>query len=239
MLDRMSSGAERTSVKRMRARWQEFARTDAMHYVATNRDSWTKEDFYSSGGSLVSDVLEWCGPALARGRMLEIGCGAGRMLTHFVGEFDGVDGADISEVMLDTARANIEHPSVRFHTISGADLDGLPSSTYDFVFSFQVFQHIPDRRAVAGYMHETSRVLRAGGMAMLQFDTRPNPVSRRVALALPDAALPRVHRRCIRRYPVPSDWPRRRAAEADLEVLDERLPDTDSHMLLLRFIASD
>lgn len=233
MLDHMASGAERSSVAKMRAQWQAFARADAMHYVATNRKSWSKQDFYASGRGLVRDVLEWAGPSLGRDRMLEIGCGAGRMLVHFVDQFERVDGADISPVMIETARANIPHP-VQFHTVPGAGLDGLPSAAFDFVFSFQVFQHIPDELAVLEYVRDTNRVLRPGGMALLQFDTRPNPWHRRLALALPDPALPRLHRRCIRRYPLGRLWPRERATESGLEVIDERSPGTDSHMLLLR-----
>lgn len=205
-----------------------------MHYVATNRDSWSQPDFYSVGRDLVADVLAWAGPRLRKDRMLEIGCGAGRMLTHFASTFDRVEGADIALEMLQLAREHVTGENVEFHEIAGAGLDNLPLDAYDFVFSFQVFQHIPDQSAVDAYLRDTARVLRRDGTAALQFDSRPNPLLRRLLMALPDTVLPRDKRRCIRRYPIPPADVREMVRSAGLELVDERSPGTGSHFVLLR-----
>ena len=81
-------------------------------------------------------------------------------------------------------------------------------------------------------MEECARVLRPDGRAVLQFDSRPNGLARRLALALPDALLPRDHRRYIRRYPVPADWPAAAGSGAGLRQLDERGEGGDHHLVL-------
>jgi SAM-dependent methyltransferase len=220
------------SVARMREHWRAFARDDAMFYVATDRAAWSDEDFYAVGGELVEDVLSWAGDGLERERMVEIGCGAGRLLVHFAREFERVDGFDIAAEMIEVARPHMPE-NVHLTVSSGADLHPLGDACVDFAFSSQVFQHIPDRDVVAAYVRETARVLRPGARAILHFDTRPASLRRRLAMALPDRLLPRERRRYIRRYPLPPGWPREIAAKAGLTIVDERAPATDWHMLLL------
>ncbi len=223
---------ERASVARMRERWRSFAREDAMYYVATNREDWSAEDFLASGADFVADVLAWAGPGLGRGRMVEIGCGAGRMIAHFAPHFERVEGVDIAAEMVEAARAGGLPDNVHLAVTSGADLAPLPDGELDFVFSTQVFQHIPDSEVLAAYIAETARVLRPGARAMLHFDTRPRSLRRRLALALPDRLLPRSRRRYIRRYSVPVGWPAERAAAAGLTLVDERDPGSPWHMHL-------
>jgi SAM-dependent methyltransferase len=216
----------------MREHWRAFAREDARFYVATDREDWSAEDFYAAGAELVDDVLAWAGAGLGSERMVEIGCGAGRLLVHFAPRFERVDGFDIAAEMIDAARRHMP-PNVHLTVSSGADLRPLADASVDFAFSNQVFQHIPDRDVVAAYVAETARVLKPGARAILHFDTRPQPLARRVAMALPDRLLPRRRRRYIRRYPLPAAWPAATAAGAGLRVVGERAPATDWHMLLL------
>jgi len=216
----------------MRDHWREFAREDAMFYVASNRDDWTPEEFYAQGRERTEDVLAWAGPDLRRERMVEIGCGAGRFLVHFAREFEVVEGFDIAPEMIELARRYVPD-NVRLTVSSGADLGGLRDACADFAFSMQVFQHIPDREVVAAYIAETARVLRPGGRAVLHFDTRRPSLLRKAVMLLPDPLLPRRHRRFIRRYPLPAEWPRETAERSGLSVLDEREPASDGHMLLL------
>jgi SAM-dependent methyltransferase len=220
------------SVAQMREHWRAFAREDAMYYVATNRTEWSAEDFYSVGRELVDDVLEWAGDSVGRERMVEIGCGAGRLLVHFAREFEHVDGFDIAAEMIETARPHMPR-NVDLIISSGADLNPLADASVDFAFSNQVFQHIPDAAVIGAYVAETTRVLRPGARAVLHFDTRPSSLRRRIAMGLPDRLLPRERRRYIRRYPLPAEWPRQVAEEAGLTVVDERAAATDWHMLLL------
>ena len=224
--------AKDAAAERMRERWREFARADPLHYVAANRDNWDEEGFYAMGADLAAEVLEWAGPGVGRERMLEIGCGAGRMLVHFAPVFEHVVGVDIAPEMIERARPRMPE-NVGLVVVDGADLEPVADASVDLVLSIQVFQHVPEREVIGAYLEETARVLRPGGRAVLHFDTRPDPLARRLLLHLPDPLLPRDRRRYIRRYPLPRTWPRERAAAAGLAVVDERDPGSTDHLVLV------
>jgi ubiquinone/menaquinone biosynthesis C-methylase UbiE len=115
-------------------------------------------------------------------------------------------------------------------------LDGrLPceSGRYDFVFCYDVIQHIPDPETIRTSLHETRRVLTPEGRAVLHFDTQRRPAVRTLVYRLPDAMLPRARRRYARRYPLRSEEPRAMAEAAGLRVLDERHIGTPFHHLAL------
>ena len=229
--DRRAPSENDSTLARMRDRWRRFAREDALHYVAANREGWDEAAFYGMGRDLAEEVIAWAGDGLGRRRMLEIGCGAGRMLVHFAPHFERVDGVDIAPEMLERARKHVPE-NVHLCVGTGATLDRFEDESVDLIFSVQVFQHIPDRALIAEYINECGRVLRQGGRAVLQFDSRPNALARRLALRLPDALLPRDRRRYIRRYPVPPGWPVAIGAAAGLSLLDERGPGTHDHLVL-------
>jgi ubiquinone/menaquinone biosynthesis C-methylase UbiE len=103
----------------------------------------------------------------------------------------------------------------------------------DFVFCYDVFQHIPDAAIVEGYVHETARILRPGGRALLHLDTQRRSPVRQMAYMLPEGMLPRAQRRFIRRYPLAADEPRAMAERAGLQVLEELQAGTRFHQLLI------
>lgn len=219
------------ALERMRERWGAFAREDPRHYVAANRDDWDADAFYAMGRDLAGELLAWAGP-IERERVLEIGCGAGRMLAAFAPHFARVDGVDISPEMLAEARPHMP-ANVHLHATGGADLGAIEDRSVDLVVSVQVFQHIPERAVIAAYLGETARLLKPGGRAQLHFDSRGPSRVRDLFLRLPDPLLPRDRRRYIRRYPVPAGWPAEAAAAAGLVILEERLAGTDEHLVML------
>ncbi len=217
----------------MRAHWRRFASENAMYYVATNRKAWEAAHFYANGERFVTDVVSWADPPSGRGLAVEIGCGAGRILVHLAREFDQVEGFDIAPEMVATAKEHGMPENVGVNITSGAELDQVADSSADLVLCTHVFQHIPDREVVRSYMNEVARVLRPDGRAVLHFDTRDEALLRRLVFRLPDRLLPRIHRRYIRRYPVPQDWPRAQASASGLSLVEERESGTAGHMLLL------
>jgi hypothetical protein len=79
---------------------------------------------------------------------------------------------DISEVMIEKSRAFCAgRPNVRTHVTDGT-LRPLADGSLDFVFSFIVFQHIPDLAPIRTYVEEASRVLAPGGLFRFQVDGR-------------------------------------------------------------------
>lgn len=217
----------------MREHWNAFGGDDAMYYIATRDEAWTPEAFFASGAPLAAQVIDWLPGSLPRRRLLEVGCGIGRITLHFAAAFDHVDGVDIAPSMIEQAKANDPPANVTYAAVDGASLAAFEDDAFDVVFSALVFQHIPDESVVDAYLHEIARVLAPGGRAVLQFDTRPQSFVNRMLKRLPDAVLPRPHRRYIRRYRRPAEALRARFAHAGLAILDERGARESEHFFLL------
>ena len=98
---------------------------------------------------------------------LEIGCGIGRIARWMAQDFGQYIGVDVSPEMIRLASA-YQIPGATFQAVSGGDLGGIVDASVDFVFSFAVFQHVPDRGAILNYFAEAARVLRPGGLFRLQ-----------------------------------------------------------------------
>jgi len=217
----------------MRQHWDRFGRENPMFYIETTREEWSREEFLSSGAETVDMVMEWLGEEGPRERALEIGCGLGRLSHHLARSFQRVDGVDVAPSMIEQGNQMGLRDNVQLHLISGADLEAFESGNYDLVFSYLVFQHVPDAEVLRRYLHEIARVLKPGGRAVLQYDTRPEGILLKLYKSLPDPLLPRAHRRFIRRYRRRAQWLREEIRTAKLEVLDERAPNTAEHFFML------
>jgi ubiquinone/menaquinone biosynthesis C-methylase UbiE len=102
-------------------------------------------------------------------RVLEIGCGAGRMTQALSRIFAKVDAVDISSEMIAQAQSALAAlRNVQFHLNNGVDLSMLEDESCDFALSVVVFQHIPRKAIVENYISETWRVLRSHSLFKFQ-----------------------------------------------------------------------
>lgn len=159
----------------MRRDWDDRARKNAFHYIASWRREWDRESFLSSGEEdferLVAPILARCGLPSAGGAMLELGCGAGRMTHSFSRRFERVYALDLSREMLHRARGiHSERNNILWLLGNGSDLSCLAPASLDFVFSYLVLQHLPQESLAFRYIKEMLRVLRPGGAFLLQFN---------------------------------------------------------------------
>jgi ubiquinone/menaquinone biosynthesis C-methylase UbiE len=162
----------------MRQDWDDRARKDAFHYIASWRKDWTPESFFQSGEddyrNLVAPVLHRAGWEPDGKTILELGCGAGRMTRSFSEQFSHVYAFDISTEMLGHARALFpEASNVEWILGNGIDLSGFGDETIDFAFSYIVLQHMPEPVFALRYIREMLRVLKPGGMFLFQFNSVP------------------------------------------------------------------
>ncbi len=162
--------------QRMRDDWNRRATENGRYYVQTERTVWPERDFFRSGEISVaklvmSDMGRICGATRSPMDLsiIEIGCGAGRMTRMPARIFADVTGLDVSDEMVSQARSSTaDLPNVRVLLGDGATLNALPTASYDLVFSFIVFQHIPSLAIIASYCNDAHRVLRPGGLFKFQ-----------------------------------------------------------------------
>lgn len=103
-------------------------------------------------------------------KILEIGCGIGRLIGPLREIYAQVDGVDISEKMVEYSKEYLSdaRQNGTIYVNDGMSFPMLQDNTYDFVYSMITFQHIRSYSVVKSYLQETMRVLKNGGCFRLQ-----------------------------------------------------------------------
>ena len=171
----MSEISTEDQLRKMREDWDQRAKENARYYVNTATKNWTDEEFFASGEKTVSDEVltdleNICqGKAQREMRVLEIGCGAGRVTRALAKLFGEVHGVDVSGEMVRQAKLALQDRSNAFvYQNNGKDLTVVPPREFDFAFSSIVFQHIPSRDIIENYVREVGRLLRRGALFKFQ-----------------------------------------------------------------------
>jgi SAM-dependent methyltransferase len=158
--------------------WEEWGRRDPYFGVITNpkfrRDGLNddaKREFFADGETLTNylfaTIQRHIDPQFKPKRILDFGCGVGRLLVPLARVAEEVIGIDVSPSMLEEARRNCEERQLRNVRLllSDDDLSAL-SGTFDLIQSFIVFQHIPIRRGRA-IISKLLQHLRPGGIGAI------------------------------------------------------------------------
>jgi SAM-dependent methyltransferase len=173
-------------LSQMRRDWERRAHENARHYVVTGQEQWTDAEFFESGQAtfgdeIGNDLTNVCqGKDPKQMKVLEIGCGAGRVTRALAAFFGEVYAVDISREMVRQARQAVaDFPGARIFHNNGKDLRVVDHHWWnrfgvgrqlqvDFAFSIIVFQHIPSREIIENYVREVHRLLRPGGLFKFQ-----------------------------------------------------------------------
>jgi len=197
---------------RMRESWDRRAERDAFYYVETAHWDGDVAGFFALGEErarlLVDPVLAELERPAGESSAVDLGCGVGRFSRAFTGRFRDVLGIDVSEEMVRQARQvnpPDTYPNLRFEAGDGITLPA-GDDAHDFVFSYEVFQHMPSEDVIRSNLREVARILRPGGVALLHVKTEPEGGRLKTAIAglIPDAALQAV-KRALGRDPLVSD----------------------------------
>lgn len=138
--------------------WEKWGKIDPYYGVITSEEyrgthltADMRTAFFETGRQHVDHVLatirKHLDPEFSPRRVLDFGCGTGRVLIPIAKMCDEALGIDVSDSMLSECLANCEGASVNNVTLRKSDdlLTAL-SGQYDLVHSFIVFQHIPKSR---------------------------------------------------------------------------------------------
>ncbi|ACL16473.1 class I SAM-dependent methyltransferase [Methanosphaerula palustris] len=100
-------------------------------------------------------------------RILDVGCGTGRLIEHIINTFgDSVEivGLEPSEYRIKIAQQKVTpFPNVTFQLGSDKDLHNFADNSFDIVYINSVFHHIPNVAAKAAALVYIHRILKPGG----------------------------------------------------------------------------
>ncbi len=128
---------------------------------------------------LLAAVVELAGTQLdGGGKVLDVGCGGGRLLERFAQrgvEQSRLHGVDLIESRLSAARRHLPEADLR-----RADARKLPYADGEFELAtlLTCLSSMPDRDAVRRALAETRRILAPGGLLLCYEPHVPNPFNR-------------------------------------------------------------
>jgi SAM-dependent methyltransferase len=166
----------------MKRDWDERARQNAKWFINTIKLEQSDEEFDAGGSSEVERFIVPYLPRLTRGRdpqtlrLLELGCGLGRMTRRLAELFGEVCATDVSGEMITQARARLQSlPNVRLFETDGLGCAALPDDYFDLAFSVYVFQHMPSAEVIRANIADVYRALKPGGVFKFQTNSVTSP----------------------------------------------------------------
>jgi SAM-dependent methyltransferase len=151
--------------------WEELATLDPLWAILSDpqkqRGKWQLEDFFRTGEEEIARLMQDCETLKLprkRQRVIDFGCGIGRLTRALSRYFSECHGVDISQSMVETARRLT--PVCQFR--QGASLESFAAGSTDFIYSTLVLQHQPDQASARRIIQDMMRVLAAGGLLVFQ-----------------------------------------------------------------------
>ena len=124
---------------KMRCYWNSCAKENARKHIAIH--DWESEEHFHQSG--LRDSKKKLGSSLAtiavRSRILEIGCGIGRLLKPLALERSDLDlyGVDVSTEMILQGKERLsDFPNVSLSQVNGKDLALFGNDFFDLIFSY-------------------------------------------------------------------------------------------------------
>jgi ubiquinone/menaquinone biosynthesis C-methylase UbiE len=149
----------------LRAQLNPFQAIDA----GTQHDGF--ESFYDRGNEIVT--TQFAPIFISRStqqpvdRLLDLGCGMGRLFPGLSNWAREIVGVDVSQVMLERGKDHCPAPA-KWEQGTGYSLENFADASFNLVISFEMLQHLPNKKLIESYLEEVFRVLEPGGLFVLQ-----------------------------------------------------------------------
>ena len=140
--------------------------TDADAYFARNAAHWDEiRSLYVSETAVEAAILKSAGPGPFK-RLVDLGSGTGRMLTLLGPKAEQAVGLDLSQQMLNIARAHVAEAGLARCELRHGDIfsTSLPGQSADLVVVHQVLHYLGDPGAA---MREAGRLVAQGGRLLI------------------------------------------------------------------------
>lgn len=172
---------EQAAAGELKAVWENLGRVDPLWAIMSAPErrygGWDLNEFMATGRESVrylNEVAQSHGRSLD-GRVLDFGCGVGRISNALAEQGLEVVGVDIAASMIERAeQLNSHRDRLQFVAYDGGELP-FPDDSFDAAVTLIVLQHCPPRVQVNALM-QLQRVVRPGGILIFQLPSRAVPV---------------------------------------------------------------
>jgi ubiquinone/menaquinone biosynthesis C-methylase UbiE len=159
--------------------WEDWGTVNPLYAIVTDpkyrHGGGDVEEFLRGGEDIVKEILsetDRLGIGRDRGAALDFGCGIGRLTGGLANHFKDVTGVDVASTMLASARElHSNRTNLEFALNQNKDLRWIPDSSFDFVLSLLVLQHLDTTRTIETFLREFVRILKPGGAIVVQLPT--------------------------------------------------------------------
>lgn len=194
--------------------WNDLAALDPMWTILSVPDKignrWDDVEFFATGEREIASVIEFLESsniAVSFDRVLDFGCGIGRLTRALAHRSSACVGFDISATMIAAAaERNRDLENCDWVVNNTDDLKPFESDSFSFIYSNITLQHLAPSDAVR-YIGELVRVLRPQGCLVFQLpDAKPHTLRRALAESIVPLAfvLPRPWLNAYRRARYPA-----------------------------------
>lgn len=156
--------------------WEELAEVDPLWAILSGANNqhgrWNIDEFFQTGEGEIArimDTLQQKNYQISPGKVLDFGCGVGRLTRAFASRFQTCYGVDISERMIENARRlNQDFTNCQFRVNTVDNLQIFPDDTFDMIYTNLVLQHVPSRAIIESYIQDFVRILKPSGVLVFQ-----------------------------------------------------------------------
>ncbi|WP_439663089.1 methyltransferase domain-containing protein [Lentzea sp. HUAS TT2] len=166
-------------VDRFKSTWENLGREDPLWAVLTDPErrhgGWDVDEFLATGAgpiALVRKHVDAAGLSFGE-RVIDLGCGAGRLANALAAHVHEVVGVDVAQSMVDEAnRINRLPERISFVVYDGFRLP-FDDESFDSAVTLISLQHSPPALQVNALL-ELQRVVKPGGVLVVQLPCRPS-----------------------------------------------------------------
>lgn len=159
----------------MKTAWNERATRDPFFYVETELWDHDAENFFALGRARATQLID---PVLTKYKVdpagktaVDVGCGVGRFTQALGQRFAKAIGLDVSDVMVEKARVSAAAMDNLEFVAGNGIVFPCASESADFVWSYEVFQHMPSHDVVQANLREVARIMRSTALGLIHFRT--------------------------------------------------------------------
>ncbi len=145
----------------MKDYWDVLAKANHRHTILASFDN-DNERFYCEETPYLDGFNEQFSLFDSSSRVLDVGCGAGRIVYALRNRVKSIVGVDISATMIELAREVAPEEQCEFVVGNGKDLAFLPDNSIDFAYSLLVLQHMR-QDVMFDNLKEVARILAPQG----------------------------------------------------------------------------